>query len=179
MHIFENIIHFHICEKNYGAYKHHMSKLIKFHSKTRNWLLENFEHNYWELSDHVYEKFGSAAYAHDAGDRSATELGAAASSTPAYPPRGPKRGRARRGCLLVSGVLPHAAGKTEAQRARCRFRLLLVHTPSRRGWIARQARRVTSRSMRVSIDSPPCVPQIRRLDPLRLHLKAKGRGKEE
>ena len=46
--------------KNYGAYKHHMSKLIKFHSKTRNWLLENFEHNYWELSDHVYEKFESA-----------------------------------------------------------------------------------------------------------------------
>ena len=97
MHIFENIIHFHICEKNYGAYKHHMSKLIKFHSKTRNWLLENFEHNYWELSDHVYEKFGSAAYAHDAGDRSATELGAAASSSLVYCPT--QQAKRRRGEL--------------------------------------------------------------------------------
>ena len=127
-HIWKHNTYSYLWKKNYGAYKHHMSKLIKFHSKTRNWLLENFEHNYWELSDHVYEKFESAMQGTEVrrssarlsprlrrtlpGDRSAAELDAAASSSPVYcPTQQAKRRRGELGaasayfsCLLRLGA---------------------------------------------------------------------------
>jgi len=54
MHVFEILF----VKKTMKHIKHHMSKLIKFHAKTLNWLLENFECKYWELSDNVYKNFG-------------------------------------------------------------------------------------------------------------------------
>ena len=54
MHVFEILF----VKKTMKHIKYHMSKLIKFHAKTLNGLLENFECKYWELSDHVYKNFG-------------------------------------------------------------------------------------------------------------------------
>jgi len=85
------------------------------------------------------------AYPHDAGDRSAAELGAATSSSPAYSPCSRWNGGAASSSQLLLASRAHSAS-------------------ARMNRTASAAHDV--KSTRVSDDSPPYLPQIRRLDPL-------------